>query len=205
MAPGANDCNGAPIVYGDEFLYSLVASGTIEHEPVNSFAGILYMRCYSGCDPRGTSKDVFVRNTSEVREHIRYLNVAMKEEFMNKQIFLKKLKNAQVFLGLFKNVGDVVSAFDIKDEDVSDLFILFAWYEYESYDGSAFVLFEQGGKLYEVNGGHCSCNGLEGQWSPEETTAEAVLHRVKHGSLGCDRFYNQDTFGDLLRRTVEGW
>lgn len=67
--------------------------------------------------------------------------------------------------------------------------VLLASYSYENYGGDAFVLFRKDGKLYEVNGGHCSCYELEGQWSPEETTVEALAHRVESGSLGkgdCD-------------------
>jgi hypothetical protein len=28
-----------------------------------------------------------------------------------------------------------------------------------------------------VNGSHCSCHGLEGQWEPEETSMKALEHR----------------------------
>lgn len=52
--------------------------------------------------------------------------------------------------------------------------ILIACYEYESYSGSCFVLFQTADKLYLVSGGHCSCNGLEGQWDPSPTTWEAL-------------------------------
>ena len=66
--------------------------------------------------------------------------------------------------------------------------VLFASYEYEDYQGDAFVLFRKDGKLYEVNGGHCSCYGLEGQWEPEETTIEALEHRLKEGNLGSSSY-----------------
>ncbi len=62
--------------------------------------------------------------------------------------------------------------------------ILLASYGTPDYEGYAFVLFRRDGRLYEVNGSHCSCYELEGQWEPEETTAEALLHRVQHGELG---------------------
>lgn len=55
--------------------------------------------------------------------------------------------------------------------------ILLASYTYENYTGEAFVLFEKDGLLFEVDGSHCSCYGLEGQWDPEETTKEALLVR----------------------------
>jgi hypothetical protein len=55
--------------------------------------------------------------------------------------------------------------------------ILLAAYETSGYEGYAFVVYRKDGKLYEVNGSHCSCYGLEGQWNPEETTAEALKMR----------------------------
>ena len=49
-------------------------------------------------------------------------------------------------------------------EDYKNINILFASYGQGGYEGDAWVLFEEDGKLFEVNGGHCSCYGLEGQW-----------------------------------------
>lgn len=69
-------------------------------------------------------------------------------------------------------------------DDFKDFEILLGSYTYEDYSGDAFVLAKKGRKLYEVNGGHCSCYGLEGQWEPEETSIEALRHRMKEGRLG---------------------
>ena len=77
--------------------------------------------------------------------------------------------------------------------EFQDIEVLFASYEYAGYEGDAFVLFRKDGKLYEVNGSHCSCYGLEGQWEPEETTIEALEHRLKEGNLGNSR-YGPNTF-----------
>lgn len=52
--------------------------------------------------------------------------------------------------------------------------ILFAQYGSGGYDGSCLVLFEQDGKVFSVEGGHCSCYGLEDQWSPVETSWKAL-------------------------------
>jgi hypothetical protein len=79
------------------------------------------------------------------------------------------------YFGIFTDAASVGSEFstdDAKDEE-----ILFAWYEYEDYSGDAFVLLRRDGVLYEVNGGHCSCYGLEGQWELEATTWEALAMR----------------------------
>lgn len=69
--------------------------------------------------------------------------------------------------------GDFVMAADFPTDEQ----ILYARYESYGYEGSAFVLFERDGKLYEVNGSHCSCYGLEGQWEPEETSWAALAMR----------------------------
>lgn len=78
------------------------------------------------------------------------------------------------------------SDFYIADDDLKGADILLASYTLEFYDGAAFVLFRRDGKLFEVHGGHCSCYGLENQWEPEETTAEAIRHRLEKGSWGED-------------------
>lgn len=69
-------------------------------------------------------------------------------------------------------------------EDVSVLkgaTILFGCYNRGDYEGDAFVLFRRGGKLYEVNGSHCSCYELEDQWSPEQTSYEQLRKRSEGG------------------------
>lgn len=61
--------------------------------------------------------------------------------------------------------------------------VLAARYEQESYDGDAWVVFRRGSKYYEVNGGHCSCYGLEDQWQPEEyESAELLLAALEKGN-----------------------
>ena len=82
-----------------------------------------------------------------------------------------------VFVGDFYTVEDIIDEFLISPDDLNGATIIFASYLYECYKGSAFVLFERDGKLYEVNGSHCSCYGLEGQWEPEETSVAAVRMR----------------------------
>lgn len=70
--------------------------------------------------------------------------------------------------------------------------VLLASYENECYEGTAYVLLRKDGKLYEVHASHCSCYGLEGQWSPEETTPESIIHRLDNGDLG--RSYGGDNY-----------
>jgi len=77
--------------------------------------------------------------------------------------------------------------------------ILFASYGTDNYSGDAFVLFEREGKLFEVNGSHCSCYGLEGKFTPEETTLEALRLRLTKGKLGQDD-YSGNEFSNELKK-----
>jgi hypothetical protein len=84
-------------------------------------------------------------------------------------------------------------------EEYRDIEILLASYVYANYNGDAFVLFQKDGVLYEVNGSHCSCYGLENQWSPEETSIVELRHRLDKGHLG-NASYNP--FATELRQVL---
>lgn len=77
--------------------------------------------------------------------------------------------------------------FGISDSDLDGCEIICASYTYENYSGSAWVLFRKDGKLFEVNGGHCSCYGLEDQWVPEETSLDALRMRSVNYADGALR------------------
>ena len=79
--------------------------------------------------------------------------------------------------------------------------ILFAAYETPSYEGYALVLYERDGVLYQVNGSHCSCYGLEHQWKPEETSW-AAIKKAGEEMLPDYQDYTpeaRDAFAELLR------
>lgn len=83
----------------------------------------------------------------------------------------------QVYFESFGSLEDVVSNFQLSSEQLEGVEILYAMYDGGGYDGWAHVIIRKDGKLYEVNGSHCSCYGLEGQWEPEETSVTALLFR----------------------------
>lgn len=99
-----------------------------------------------------------------------------------------------IYLGDWNNLSELAADFcddrfqhdcaSSFEASLGDLEILLSYYSCEGYEGDAFVLFRKDGKLYEVNVGHCSCSGLEGQWEPEETTVTSMRHRIEHGNLG---------------------
>lgn len=76
--------------------------------------------------------------------------------------------------------------------------ILFASYGQDNYQGDAWVLFEENGKLFEVNGSHCSCFGLEGQWEEEEVVLAELENRLTKGTFGQDS-YSDNEFSNELK------
>ncbi len=77
--------------------------------------------------------------------------------------------------------------------------VLFATYSQGNYAGDAWVLFEENGALFEVNGSHCSCFGLEGQFEPEEITLEQLEFRL----LNSKTFGNEDYTGNIFKTELE--
>jgi hypothetical protein len=83
----------------------------------------------------------------------------------------------KIYFDCFESKEDVVRNFELSSEQLEGVEILYAMYDGGGYEGEAHVIFRKDDKLYEVNGSHCSCYGLEGQWKPEETTVTALLFR----------------------------
>ena len=80
---------------------------------------------------------------------------------------------------------DMMEAFQADIKELDGCKVLYADYTYEDYNGDCFVLYinYKDGELYEVNGSHCSCYELEGQWCPEVTSKEALLKRKFIGNI----------------------
>lgn len=85
------------------------------------------------------------------------------------------------YISEFKNKTSIVEQYRAPKDALRGAVVHLAWYGYGSYEGSSLVIFEKDGKLYEVNGSHCSCYGLEGQWEPEETNWKALEMREFYG------------------------
>jgi hypothetical protein len=108
------------------------------------------------------------------------------------------------YFGNFKCIDDVINDFQgSSKEDLAGATMIAAYYDIEGYEGSAMVVYRKEGKLYEVHGSHCSCNGLEECWSPEETSYEALVDRfTKAKDYQVERFGNDFTSA-LLRGLVD--
>lgn len=112
------------------------------------------------------------------------------------------------FIQEFKSVDDIIYQYQAPADALNGATIYLAWYGYGDYEGSSLVVFEKDGKLYEVNGSHCSCYGLDGQWEPEETSWAALATRQISGyydgsaeaQAELDSVVKQHTTSDYLYR-----
>lgn len=119
-----------------------------------------------------------------------------------------------IFMHRFDSEKSIISEFGIDAELLDGAEILLAYYHVGDYgcDSSAFVLYEKGGNLFEVHGGHCSCYGLSeidysgsvgSQWDPEETTVDSLEHRATEGSLGSVGGYDDDGYHEESLLVIE--
>lgn len=102
-----------------------------------------------------------------------------------------------VFIDLFSNSNEVFDSFLCSTSERDGVNILLAVYSNEDYSGSAFVLYEKDGRIYEVNGSHCSCYGLEGQWNPSLVSIKELKNRIENGNLGSGE-YGSPVFSNQL-------
>lgn len=84
-------------------------------------------------------------------------------------------------------------------ESLKGAAVLYHFYTYEDYCGTGYTVYAKDGKLYEAHGSHCSCNGLEGQWDPEETTLAAIEARV------TSREYQSEIYVEAIKAIKDYW
>ena len=90
-----------------------------------------------------------------------------------------------VYVGEFARYEDLPYGVNNPPADA----IVYAAYDCRDYDGSALIVFERDGVLWENHDSHCSCNGLD-TWSPERALLTAMM-----GYTGWDR----------LAETLKAW
>jgi hypothetical protein len=65
---------------------------------------------------------------------------------------------------------------------------VFANYNTDCYNGDALVVYSNNKEtFFVVEGAHCSCYGLEGQWDPSEHSYQELL---KMKNMGGSEFHN---------------
>ena len=93
---------------------------------------------------------------------------------------MKLIYKGDPFVEGWNNKYDMMSDFQMDPHELVGAKILYASYSTGDYCGNCDVVFRRNRKLYHVEGSHCSCFGLEGQWSPVETN-ELALYKTCGG------------------------
>jgi hypothetical protein len=80
--------------------------------------------------------------------------------------------------------------------------VIIATYQTGGYEGDAWVVYRNGNKYFTVDGGHCSCHGLEGQWEPEEYELGVIINvlEIAGHSYGAQGEYRQLVLNELKSR-----
>lgn len=96
------------------------------------------------------------------------------------------MKN-RTYFGEFQGWDDVCGGYSGKCPQIEPRYV-FAEYQTPSYDGySTVIASDDARKFSVVEGCHCSCYGLEGQWEPTEHT---VTELRKMMGAGCGFFHD---------------
>lgn len=116
-------------------------------------------------------------------------------------VFLDGFPDRESIARQFSNGWDEVHTIDFLEIEMTGYEVVVAIYNQEGYEGDAFVLLRKDGQYYEVNGSHCSCYGLEGQWDPEEVPEEALRRRF----VGNSGLYGAQSEAAHVVRQHFGW
>jgi hypothetical protein len=87
------------------------------------------------------------------------------------------------YFGIFTDYEELCLQYNISPEDIPASFprpeeVVAAEYQYQDWNGDAYILFERDGVPYEVYSSHCSCYGLSWEEDdPEETTWGTLVAR----------------------------
>lgn len=79
----------------------------------------------------------------------------------------------------FESIEHLKKQYEITDQDLEGVEILYAVYRIGSYDGQSIVLLKKNDKLFIIDASHCSCYGLETQWCPIETCEGALKKEIE--------------------------
>jgi hypothetical protein len=101
---------------------------------------------------------------------------------------------------------EIASEFQIPLEEILKFNILVWSYKLGNYEGEAVLILQdkESGELFEVNGAHCSCFGLEGQFDLEPTNIEALQFRLENNpDYGLEQNEFEHSFRNKLIAVLE--
>lgn len=103
----------------------------------------------------------------------------------------------------FDDWANVVSQFEAGDVPEPDF--VYAIYSTPAYEGHATVIFRRGNEWFEAGGGHCSCYGLEGQWTPAIINPATHLEALKQGRKELLVSDSEGDYPDATQENFDAW
>lgn len=103
----------------------------------------------------------------------------------------------------FEDWADVIGQFSAPTRLEPEL--VYAVYSTPPYEGSADVIYREAGRWYHVNGGHCSCYGLEDQWEPEDLDPAIHLAALKEGKRLLNVYDSENDYPEATRENFDAW
>lgn len=100
------------------------------------------------------------------------------------------LHKTKPYYGWFDNWASVQSNYNMNEAEPDEVHLA----DYEDwpdigYNGDSMVIYRRGSKWYLNMGGHCSCYGLEDQWSPDEyDTLEQAIRGIGVSGYAFSRY-----------------
>lgn len=102
-----------------------------------------------------------------------------------------------IYQDIFGEWKDVQEQYQMEEKEPDE--VLVAYYGYESYSGNSVVMYRNGTSYFIVEGSHCSCYGLEGQWNPEEYNSKELFLKI----LETRSFYGDPELEKIKKRVLE--
>ena len=103
----------------------------------------------------------------------------------------------------FQSWDDVMAQFEVAASDtLPEPVFVWAIYNMASYEGDAVVVYATNDQWFMAHGAHCSCYGLEGQWSAEPFNPELYFSGREKGYWMLPPV---DTEGDCPAATQEAF
>lgn len=96
----------------------------------------------------------------------------------------------------------LISEYGATESQLKDISVLIAYESVGDWgcDSSSFFLLKdkKSKKLYEIHGSHCSCFGFENQYTPEETTVQALKDRAAKKYVFSTGGYDYDSDRNVI-------
>ena len=85
------------------------------------------------------------------------------------------------YIDLFSDWSEVKRNFSRDVPEIEPKYVYASYTETSDYSWDAFVVIGNNKRDFQVvEGGHCSCYGLEGQWEPTDMGFKALVKAYRH-------------------------